>query len=130
MMKMAMRVAASMPPTTVVPRTWRERAPAPWEITSGRTPRMKAKAVMRIGRRRTRAPASAASKSVWPRSYSSLQNSTMRMAFLAARPITMIRPIWEKTSSSKRRSQSAARAPKTAMGVPRRTPKGRVQLSY
>jgi hypothetical protein len=79
---------------------------------------MKAKAVMRMGRSRTRAPASAASKSGFPCSYSSLQNSTMRMAFLAARPITMIRPISEKTSSWKRRTASAARAPKTAMGVP------------
>ena len=42
----------------------------------------------------------------------------------------MSRPIWEKTSRSKRRSQRAATAPKTAMGVPRRTPRGRVQLSY
>src|SRR5216683_110163 len=54
MMKIAMSVAASMPPRTVAPRICRELAPAPVEITRGRTPRMKAKAVMRMGRIRLR----------------------------------------------------------------------------
>ena len=130
MIKIAMTVAASMPPITVVPRMCRELAPAPVDSTSGSTPRMKANAVMRIGRRRRRAPASAASTSDAPRSCSTLANSTMRIAFLAARPITMTRPICENTSSSKCASQSAATAPRTAMGVPSSTPNGSVQLSY
>ena len=48
-----------MPPKTVVPIDCRLAAPAPLANISGRTPRMKAKAVIRIGRRRSR-PASIA----------------------------------------------------------------------
>ena len=48
-------VAASMPPNTVVPIDWRLAAPAPDATISGTTPRMKAKAVMRIGTQ-TQAP--------------------------------------------------------------------------
>ena len=55
---------------------------------------MKAKEVIRIGRSRSRAPVSAASFSSFPFSYSSLANSTIRMAFFAARPIRTMRPIW------------------------------------
>ena len=90
---MANKVAASMPPMTAVPMVWREMAPDPVAVQSGTQPRMKAKAVMRIGRKRTRAPASAASKRFLPPSYSALQNSTMRMAFLAARPMSMMSAI-------------------------------------
>src|SRR5262245_7228002 len=65
--KTAMNVAASMPPNTVVPRTRREAAPDPVAMHRGTTPRMNARAVMRIGRRRSRAPASAASVIEAPR---------------------------------------------------------------
>ena len=88
-----MSVAASIPPMTVVPRTWRETPPEPVANHSGTQPRMKAKAVIRMGRKRRRAPFIAASKSVSPFSYSSLANSTIRMAFLAERPMSMTRPI-------------------------------------
>ena len=44
-----------------MPRICRPAAPAPLAIQSGTQPRMKAKEVMRIGRRRSRAPSSAAS---------------------------------------------------------------------
>ena len=54
---MAMSVAASMPPITVgAEDAGATSAPAPVAITSGTQPRMKAKAVIRIGRRRSRAP--------------------------------------------------------------------------
>ena len=89
-----MTVAASMPPMTAVPMTCREMAPAPLAMASGTQPRMKAKEVMRIGRSRSFAPSSAASTSGRPFSYSILANSTIRMAFLAARPMSMTRPIW------------------------------------
>ena len=56
MRKIEMKVAASMPPMTVVPKTRRETAPDPVAIASGTVPRMKAKAVMRIGRNRSLAP--------------------------------------------------------------------------
>ena len=45
-------VAAIMPPKTVVPTERRLMRPAPCARTSGRTPRMKASEVIRIGRRR------------------------------------------------------------------------------
>ena len=94
MMKMAMNEAASMPPITVLPITWREIAPAPEAMASGTQPRMKANEVIRIGRRRRRAPSSVASISdSLPFSASILANSTIRMAFFAASPISMTRPI-------------------------------------
>ena len=60
-MKMPMTLAAIIPPITVVPMIWRETAPAPVAIHSGTHPRMNANDVIRIGRRRSRAPSSAAS---------------------------------------------------------------------
>ena len=94
MMKMAMQVAANMPPMTAPPMTCRDRAPAPLAMASGTQPRMKANEVIRIGRRRSWAPLRVASTSDnSPFSYSILANSTIRMAFLAARPISITRPI-------------------------------------
>ena len=43
-----------MPPKTVVPTEWRPFSPAPLAVTRGTTPRMKAREVMRMGRRRMR----------------------------------------------------------------------------
>ena len=85
-----------MPPNTVVPIDWRLAAPAPVAIISGTTPRMKAKAVIRIGpqpqprgfhRRLDDARG-------LPRA-GALANSTIRIAFFAARPISMTKPICE-----------------------------------
>ena len=45
-----------------------------------------------IGRKRRRAASMAASRRLWPCSQSSLANSTMRIAFFAARPMMVIRP--------------------------------------
>ena len=66
--KIAMKLAASMPPMTVKPMTWRDSAPAPLALASGTQPRMNAKLVIRIGRRRNFAPSSAASISGLPSS--------------------------------------------------------------
>ena len=88
-------VAASMPPNTVVPMDWRLAAPAPVANISGTTPRMKAKAVMRMGRSRRRAASIAASTISRPSSRRRLANSTIRIAFLAARPMSITKPIWE-----------------------------------
>ena len=92
MMKMPMPVAAIMPPITPVPTAMRLAAPAPLAITSGTMPRMKASEVMMIGRRRNLAASLTASSGFSPRSSSSIANSTIRMAFLAARPMMVIRP--------------------------------------
>jgi hypothetical protein len=101
MKRLAMSVSVSIPPITTVPRIRRPAAPAPEAVHSGTQPRMNANEVMNRARRRTRTPSSAASTSDIPCSYATLANSTMRIAFLAASPITMSRPICEKTSSSR-----------------------------
>src|SRR5260370_1231151 len=54
----------------------------------------------------------------------------MRIAFFAARPISMTKPISEKTSICMPRSHSAAIAPRRASGTARMTMKGIDQLSY
>ena len=51
-----------MPPNTGVPTARRLAAPAPSAITSGSRPRMKAKLVIITGRKRRRAPSTAASR--------------------------------------------------------------------
>ncbi len=89
-------VAMSIPANTVIPMTFRPSAPAPLAVSSGVTPRMNANAVMRIGRNRRRADSSAAVATSFPCSWSIFANSTIRMAFFAARPMSMIRPIWAK----------------------------------
>src|SRR3954468_5670529 len=55
MKKIPIVVANSMPANTVVPIACRLAAPAPLAITSGKTPKMNAKDVIRIGRNRIRA---------------------------------------------------------------------------
>src|SRR3984885_13358725 len=54
--KMPIRLAANIPPITVVPMIWRATAPAPLAVQSGTQPRMNAKEVIRIGRRRSLGP--------------------------------------------------------------------------
>src|SRR5205807_1039860 len=54
---------------------WRALAPAPVEIAMGKTPRMKANEVMRIGRKRSRAASSTAWCSVRPSRCSVTANS-------------------------------------------------------
>ena len=88
-----MEVAASIPPITTVPRIRRETAPAPEANHNGVDPRIKAKLVMRIGRKRILAPVRAASMRGFPFSYSKRANSTIRIAFLAANPMSMTSPI-------------------------------------
>ena len=80
---------------TPVPTELRAPAPAPVERTSGSTPRMNASEVMRIGRNRRRAASSAAAEYDSPSPRLSMAYSTIRIAFLAARPISVTRPIWK-----------------------------------
>jgi len=140
MRKTPKRVAMNIPMQTVTPMTFRASAMAPEANIRGATPRIKANAVMRMGRRRSLAASIAASTAPMPDSRCDLANSTMRMAFLAARPMSVIMPIWAKTLFTKlppmtcgrivRRVQRPAMAPKSAKGVPSRTLKGKDQLSY
>ena len=101
--------AANIPPMTAVPMICRPTAPAPDAIARGRTPRMNANAVIKIGRSRSRAAASAASIIDLPPSYSAFANSTMRIAFFADSPMSMTRPIWAYTLFSNARNQSASK---------------------
>ena len=87
-----MPVAISIPKNTVVPIEWRLTAPAPPATSSGETPKMKASDVIRIGRSRSRAASDAALSSGTPCSCSELANSTIRIAFLAERPTTVMSP--------------------------------------
>ena len=64
--RMAIKVEASMPPMTAVPMALRLAAPAPDAIARGTTPRMKAKEVMRMGRKRRRDDSTAASRRGMP----------------------------------------------------------------
>ena len=92
--KMASSVAASMPPNTAVPSDRRDAAPAPVATNNGTTPRMKAKDVIKMGRSRSLAACNAASRTgMRSRSWLSLANSTMRIAFFAASPISVTIPI-------------------------------------
>jgi len=76
----------AVPKKTAVPMACRLAVPAPVAFTRGRTPRMKANDVMRMGRRRSRAASTTASTIPIPFSRLAFANSTMRMAFLAPRP--------------------------------------------
>ena len=90
-----MKVATSMPPKTPVPMLWRAAAPAPVAMTNGTTPSTKASEVITMGRKRRRAASLAASAALLPTSMPCIANSAIRMAFLAARPISTTRPIWK-----------------------------------
>ena len=83
-----------MPLNTLMPSERRAFAPAPVARTSGSTPRMKAKDVIRIGRKRIRDASTAASRIGLPRSSRpSRAISTIRMPFFADSAISSIRPI-------------------------------------
>ena len=85
-------VAVAMPPITPVPIARWLAEPAPVEIASGSTPSMKASEVMMIGRKRSRIASSAASTTGLPVACRSLANSMISTAFLAERPMMVIRP--------------------------------------
>ena len=84
-----------MPLNTAMPIDLRALAPAPVARTSGSTPKMKAKEVMRMGRKRARAASTADSRMGLPsNTRRSRATYTIRMAFLAERAINSTRPIW------------------------------------
>ena len=95
---MARKVAAIIPPMTPVPTERRAPAPAPVEKASGITPKMKASEVIRMGRNLRRAASSAEAAADRPSRSLSSANCTIRIAFFAARPSSVTRPIWKYTS--------------------------------
>lgn len=119
MMKIPIAVAASIPPSTDHPIVWRATAPAPVANTKGDTPKMKAKDVINIGRSLNRTASMVAATISIPRSTRSLANSTIRIEFLAARPIRVISPICAYTLSDRLLlNVSASIAPKAAGELP------------
>ena len=95
-----MIVSASIPTITTVPSVRRAALPEPTAIHNGAQPKINAIEVIKSARRRSLIPSSAASIRLRPFSNSSLANSTIRMAFFAARPMSTIRPIWAYTSKA------------------------------
>ena len=85
-------VALSMPPITPVPIEFWLAEPAPEASTSGSTPRMNASEVIRMGRNRRCAASSTASTALRPCACNSFANSMISTAFLADRPMIVIRP--------------------------------------
>jgi hypothetical protein len=119
-----------MPLKTAAPSDRRISAPAPSAMTSGTTPRMKANDVIRIGRSRSRHASVVASRSGLPSWDSCRANSTMRMAFLHARPTSTTKPICTKMFIGRRLTNTPAREQSKHMGTTRMTASGSAQLSY
>ena len=94
----ASAVPVKMPPTTPVPITRWLAEPAPVDKASGSTPSVNAIDVITIGRKRKCAAASADSIRPLPWACRSLANSMIKIAFLADRPMMVIRPTWKYTS--------------------------------
>ena len=86
-------IPINMPPTAAVPRERLPLAPTPKANIIGRRPIIIANDVMRIGRRRAPAPSTAAHVMLMPILRRSSANSTIRIAFFANRPISMISEI-------------------------------------
>ncbi len=127
--KIASTVAVIMPPITPVPMACWLPAPAPVDTASGNTPSMNASEVITMGRRRMRHASTVASTRPLPCSYWLLANSTIRMAFLADRPMVVNRPTWKNTSLDKPRPSVASSAPITPSGTTSITENGIDQLS-
>ena len=93
-------VTPIIPLNTAMPMAWRISEPAPLPKISGVTPAMKAIEVIRMGRSRMRQAWITASSTFSPASSISLANSTMRMAFLHARPTSTTKAICVKRLKS------------------------------
>jgi len=123
------KVTPSIPKNTAVPSAWRSSAPGPVAITSGMTPRMKAKDVIRIGRRRLCAARTTASIGESPSSSACLANSTIRIAFLAASAMSTTRPIWVRILLSIPRRFTPIIAASSVIGTIRMIASGSIRLS-
>ena len=92
-MKIWQIIPINIPPMAPVPSVLLPLAPTPLANISGNRPITMASEVIRIGRRRADAPSTAAETMLMPDWRRSRANSVIRMAFLANRPISMIRAI-------------------------------------
>src|SRR5215467_7819793 len=124
------QVTPNIPNNTAVPSDCRISAPAPVATASGATPKMKAREVIRIGRRRVRAACTAASLEATPSSSFWRANSTIRMAFLAARPTRTTKPICARMSMGMARASRPVIEASRHIGTIRTIASGSFQLSY
>ena len=99
--KMPNRVTPSMPLNTAIPSDRRISAPAPAATASGITPMMNANEVIKIGRSRNRHASRVASWRDQPSRCFCLAYSTIRIAFLHARPTSTTKPICTKMLTSR-----------------------------
>jgi hypothetical protein len=105
------------PKNTTAPIDCRDSAPAPVAMTSGMAPKAVHRLVISTGRNRIVDDSITASRNSLPRSRSWLANSTIRMPFFAASPISMIAPIWLKIFMDEPKSFRPSIAPATASGT-------------
>src|SRR5690554_6384720 len=105
-------------------------APIPVENTKGESPTTKAKDVIRIGRNLALAPSKAALFLQNPARRLCRANSTIRIAFLANSPISIINPIWKNTLFSEPAKYVMEYAPKTPCGIEKIPENGIKKLSY
>lgn len=124
-------VAVSIPPNTVNPIVLLAIAPAPVAKAKGNTPSIKAIEVIIIGLKRSFTAAKVAGTISIPPSTLSLANSTIKIAFLAAKPINVTKPICAYTLLVKcGRKVRVSIAPNAPIGTDKSTEKGTDQLSY
>ncbi len=123
-------VTPSMPLKTAMPSDLPHLGTGAVGDKSGTTPRMNAIEVMMIGRSRSRHASSVASRIGLPDRRITLANSTIRIAFLLARPTSTTRPIWVKMLiSSLRRVTPRSWRSRCTRGTDRITASGIDQLS-
>src|SRR5690606_1606963 len=129
--KIPIKVAAPIPPNTVQPIVWRENAPAPVDIIRGIIPKINAKDVIMIGLSRNFTASKVASNSGIPMSTRSLANSTIKIAFLQAKPIIVTNPICAyMLLSNAGMNNNVKIAPNTPSGTDNKIENGTDQLSY
>ena len=111
--------------------------PAPEPRISGITPAQNAIDVIKIGRKRRAQASFTASYAEWPASSNSLANSTIKIAFLQAKPTNTTNATWVKIFKSPgcmKGGNCEIHTPKSAdrihMGTIMMMASGRLQLSY
>ncbi len=88
------------PPTTAMPSGWRSSAPAPAPIATGSAPKIAAKVVIMIGRKRSRQASRIAASALMPTRRRSIAKSIIMMAFFLTMPTSITMPIMAMTERS------------------------------
>ncbi len=123
-------VTPSIPEKTAVPNDRRISAPAPVATTKGKTPRMNANEVIRIGRSRNREASIAASPRDRCCSSCACAYSTIKIEFFEASPAKHHQANLHKDVYRVTGDQNSTTENNMHNGMTRITAKGSVQLSY